>query len=47
MYKQPVRVVYTLAAERERDLRLQAVRAHLKQLASRAPRRPPECKRAP
>ena len=39
------RVVYTLAAERQRDLRAQAMRAHLKQLALLA-QRPPKS-RAP
>ena len=36
------RIVYTLAAERQRDLLVQAQRAHLRQLARRAPRRPPK-----
>ena len=39
------RVVYTLAAERQRDLRAQAMRAHLKQLALQA--QPPPKSRAP
>jgi hypothetical protein len=43
-YQHP-RVAYSLAAERQRDLRAQAMRAHLKQLALRA--QPPPKSRAP
>jgi hypothetical protein len=42
VYQDRFRIVYTLAAERQRDLQVQAQRAHLKQLARRVPRRPPK-----
>ena len=45
MTSQRPRVIYTLAAERQRDLRAQAMRAHLKQLALQA--QPPPKSRAP
>ena len=45
MSSQQLRVVYTLAAERQRDLRALAMRAHLKQLALQA--QPPPKSRAP
>ena len=45
MTTQRPRVAYSLAAERQRDLRALAMRAHLKQLALQA--QPPPKSRAP